>query len=128
MTGAASDTLTQKLGADDGCCGQDPDGGGGCGKCLLVTNPTAVNSHWKVLVMKKNRCPPWTNGCGNQDSLDFAAPGYDNLDFSTANICGQSDTYLSQADSSICGKWYVGGASSTQANCSCASLPDSTEG
>jgi len=122
MTGAASDTLSQILNGDDGCCGQDPDGGGGCGKCLLVTNPNAVNSDWKVLVMKKNRCPPWSSGCASSPHLDFAAPGYDNLQFSTANICGSSDTYISKADSSVCGNWYNSG-SSTIDGCSCATMP-----
>lgn len=61
MTGAASDTLSQMMGADDGCCGTEASGA--CGKCLLVTNPTAVNSGWSAVVMKKNRCPPWSHGC-----------------------------------------------------------------
>ena len=36
------------LGSDDGCCGADNnDGGvGGCGKCLLLTNPSATNAGW----------------------------------------------------------------------------------
>ena len=89
MTGAASDSLSTLLGADDGCCGTDPDGGGGCGKCVLVRNPGAVNADWSAVVMKKNRCPPWSSGCeaGNVN-LDVAVPGFDNLQFSTANICG----------------------------------------
>ena len=61
MTGAASDTLSAMLGPNDGCCGVDDIGG--CGKCLLVTNPTAVNKDWSAVVMKKNRCPPWSHGC-----------------------------------------------------------------
>lgn len=36
MTGAASDSLSALLNGDDGCCGTDADGGGGCGKCILV--------------------------------------------------------------------------------------------
>lgn len=123
MTGATNDYLSNLLNGDDGCCGIDPDGGGGCGKCLLVTNPNAVNSHWKVLVMKKNRCPPWATGCGVQAShLDFAAPGFDNLQYSTANTCGNSGTIFSQADSSVCGDWYNYG-SDTIAGCDCCSLP-----
>ena len=126
MTGAANDYLSSYLNGDDGCCGADSDGGGGCGKCMLVSTSEAVNSDWKVLVMKKNRCPPWSNGCGDgQIHLDFAAPGFDNLQFSTANICGQSSTYISQAQSSICGSWYDNGAS-TQ-DCDCSSLPESTD-
>ena len=45
MTGAASDSLTALLGADAPGLGSDnTDGGGGCGKCLLVRNPTALQS------------------------------------------------------------------------------------
>ena len=58
LTGAASDSLSTLLAPDAGCCGSDPDGGGGCGKCVLVTNPSAVKSEWKAIAMKKNRCPP----------------------------------------------------------------------
>ena len=123
MTGAASDSLSAILNGDDGCCGQDPDGGGGCGKCLLITNPSAVNSDWKVLVMKKNRCPPGSSGCASSPHLDFAVPGYDNLQFSLANICGSSETYISQDDSSVCGNWYSSGATSTIDGCSCATMP-----
>ena len=127
MTGAASDSLSALLNGDDGCCGQDPDGGGGCGKCVLVTNPDAVNSDWKVLVMKKNRCPPWATGCGSSiPHLDFAAPGYDNLQYSQANICGFSDTYISQTDSSICGDWYNYGASTIE-GCDCSSMAETTD-
>ena len=126
MTGATSDFLTDLLGNDDGCCGTDPDGGGGCGKCLLVTNPSAINSDWKVLVMKKNRCPPWSSGCSGSAHLDFAVPGYDNLQFSTANICGQSDTILSSSQSEICGSWWNQG-SSTITGCDCSGLPGSTD-
>ena len=124
MTGAPSDSLTKVLGPDDGCCGSDPSGGGGCGKCLLVTSSTAVNKDWKVLVMKKNRCPPSSSGC-DKPHLDFAAPGYDNLQYSLANICGQSGTFISRNQSSVCGDWYKRGSSTIQ-GCSCASLPSST--
>ena len=125
MTGAASDSLSALLGTDDGCCGVDGNRGG-CGKCVLVDNPTALNSHWKVLVMKKNRCPPDATGCGSSiPHLDFAVPGYDNLQFSNANICGQSDTILSQAQSSVCGSWYNNGGYTTT-GCDCSSLPSST--
>jgi len=124
MTGAASDALSAALGPDDGCCGQDSEGIGGCGKCLLVTNPTAVNSEWKAVVMKKNRCPPWSAGC-DKPHLDIAVPGYDNLQFSTANICGASGTILSKPASSACGDWYLSGESTIQA-CSCDALPDTT--
>eukprot|EP00665_Eupelagonemidae_sp_cell47_P004123 gene4123-1693_t len=61
VTGAASDTLAQLMGADEGCCGADTDSGG-CGQCALIQNPDAVNADWTAVVMKKNRCPPWSNG------------------------------------------------------------------
>mmetsp|Transcript_1536 Transcript_1536/g.4439 ORF Transcript_1536/g.4439 Transcript_1536/m.4439 type:complete len:463 (+) Transcript_1536:107-1495(+) len=126
MTGAASDVLSGLMGADDGCCGDDTEGIGGCGKCLLVSNPTAVNSDWKAVVMKKNRCPPWATGCGSsQPHFDLAVPGYDNLEWSLANICGQSDTIISQEASTSCGAWWEAGDSTIQ-GCSCDSMPDST--
>lgn len=123
LTGATSDALSAILGSDDGCCGSDPDGGGGCGRCLLVTNESARKPDWRAIVMKKNRCPPWSSGCGNgQLNLDVAVPGFDNLNFSTANICGAAGTTLSKAQSSTCGDWYNRG-SSTMDGCDCSSLP-----
>lgn len=55
----------------------------------------------------------------------MAAPGYDNLQYSTANICGQANTILSKAQSSVCGDWWKRGSSTIQ-GCSCASLPSGT--
>ena len=76
--------------------------------------------------MKKNRCPPWSNGCENGKAhFDLAVPGYDNLQYSTANCCGSSskaNTYISKAQSSVCGSWYSHG-SSTIEGCNCSSLP-----
>lgn len=106
MVGAASDTLANQMGGDDGCCGSDTDSGG-CGKCALVQINDSINPSWKVLVMKKSRCPPSSNGCGQgQAHFDLAVPGYDNLIYSTANICGQSDTYMSRDQSGVLGAWY----------------------
>ena len=94
MTGATSDYLSTLLNGEDGCCGQDPDGGGGCGKCLLVQNHHAVNSDWKVIVMKKNRCPECSTTSAH---MDFSVPGYDHLQYSRSNICGdEPDTDLSK--------------------------------
>ena len=126
MTGAASNGLSALLNGDDGCCGSNPEGGGGCGKCVLVQNPSAVNKDWKVLVMKKNQCPPEATGCGNGNlHLDLAAPGYDNLQWSLSNTCGQPDTIITQAQSTSCGSWWNYG-SNTITGCSCASFPSST--
>ena len=124
MTGAASNALSQQLNGDDGCCGSNPEGYGGCGKCMLVQNPSAVNSHWKVLVMKKNQCPPEATGCGGGNlHLDLAAPGYDNLQYSLSNTCGQPDTIITQEQSTSCGSWWTQGAN-TITGCSCNSLPE----
>tara|TARA_B110001452_G_scaffold72908_1_gene58969 strand:- start:606 stop:971 length:366 start_codon:yes stop_codon:yes gene_type:complete len=88
VTGAASDALANALGADDGCCGADNDSTG-CGKCVLLRNPDAVQSDWVAIAMKKNRCPPWSSGCDEPNvHFDLAIPGFDHFDYSTANICG----------------------------------------
>jgi len=111
LTGAASDALSQLMGDDDGCCGGDPnDGGvGGCGKCLLVQNPISMHPDWTAVVMKKNRCPPSSHGCdAGKPHLDIAAPGYDNLQYSTANICGgrPGTGFDSKQQSATLGSWY----------------------
>jgi len=128
ITGAASDALSDLMGPDDECCGYDSSYSGGCGKCVLVRNPSAVNADWTAVVMKKNRCPPWTNGCESGNvHLDLAIPGYDNLQWSTANICGSSSaTYLTQDQSTVCGSWWDS-ASSTINGCDCSSMPSSTD-
>jgi len=129
LTGAASDVLSKLMGVDDACCGKEtaqnaPDiGGQGCGKCLLIQNVDAVNSGWTAVVMKKNRCPPWTNGCdSDKPHVDIAVPGFDNLQFSTANICGVAGTgFQSKSQSAALGSWY-NQCSNTAA---CAHLCDS---
>lgn len=107
LTGAASDALAQVLGDDDGRCGHD-EGSGGCGKCLLIQNPDAVNADWTAVIMKKNRCPPWSHGCEEPHvHFDVAVPGFDNLQFSTANICGEPLTgFQSKKLSAAAGSWY----------------------
>jgi len=112
LTGAASDALSQLMGDDDDCCGSDPnDGGvGGCGKCLLVQNPLSLHPDWTAVVMKKNRCPPHSHGCGaGQPHFDVAAPGFDNLQYSTANVCGKRPKtgFDSQQQSAVLGDWYT---------------------
>jgi len=121
MVGAASDALSDALGPDCDCCGVDNEGGGGCGKCLLVQNPTAVNSAWTAVVMKKSRCPPHSAGC-DSPHMDFAVPGFDHLGYSTANVCGdgsKSNTYFSKHQSGICG-------SVSPKDCNCDGLPSDT--
>jgi len=74
VTGAASDRLSELLGPDDGCCGAS--GQGGCGQCVLLENPDSIQPTWRVIAMKKNRCPP--AACGTTDAhFDIAAPGFD---------------------------------------------------
>jgi len=128
VTGAASDALSELMGSDDGCCGEDPnDGGvGGCGKCALVQNPDSLHPEWTAVVMKKNRCPPWSNGCGaGEPHFDVAAPGFDNLQWSTANICGlrPGTGFDSQTQSEAVGSWWT--QCSNTADCShlCNELP-----
>merc|ERR1712141_679650 len=60
LVGAASDSMSALLGEHDPCCGSSTESSG-CGKCVLLRVPGAVNSEWTALVMKKNRCPPWSN-------------------------------------------------------------------
>lgn len=125
LTGAASDSLVALLGDNDPCCGRD-DSSGGCGKCLLIQNPDAVNADWTAVVMKKNRCPPWTNGCGaDEPHFDVAAPGFDNLGFSTANVCGirAGTGFASQSQSAALGSWYNGCADTSQCMHLCDQLP-----
>merc|ERR1719203_1120893 len=125
VVGAASDTLANMLGPDDGCCGSDSDSMG-CGKCALIRVPSATNSDWTALIMKKNRCPPHSNGCeiGNVH-FDVAVPGYDNLDFSTANVCGKraNTGFASKEESAVLGDWYVQHQNTAQAVSRCGSLP-----
>jgi len=130
LTGAASDALSALMGPDDGCCGGDPnDGGiGGCGKCALVQNPDSLHPDWTAVVMKKNRCPPWSNGCGaGEPHFDIAAPGFDNLQWSTANVCGlRSGTgFESQAQSETVGSWWKHCASTAECAHLCEKLPSS---
>jgi len=120
MTGATSDAVSDILGPDANNCGSDNGGGGGCGQCLLVKNYQSNNKDWTVLIMKKNRCPPWSHGCGGgQFHMDFAVPGFDHLQYSTANICGNPGTTLSKQQSSICG-------GVKPADCNCGQIPTHT--
>merc|ERR1719450_1978576 len=125
VVGAASDSLAQLLGDDDSCCGSDTQSGG-CGKCALIRVSSATNADWTALIMKKNRCPPNSNGCeaGNVH-FDVAVPGYDNLQYSTANVCGErSGTgFASRQDSAVLGDWYETFTNTAQAASRCSNLP-----
>lgn len=118
LSGAASDALSELMGDDDGCCGGDPnDGGvGGCGKCLLVQNDNSLHPDWTAVVMKKNRCPPHSNGCGaGEPHFDIAAPGFDNLDYSTNNVCGRrpGTGFDNKEQSAALGSWWQHGCANT---------------
>lgn len=52
--------------------------------------------------------------------MDFAVPGFDNLQYSTANICGNPGTTLSKTQSAICG-------GVKPADCNCAQIPTHTD-
>mmetsp|Transcript_42975 Transcript_42975/g.133135 ORF Transcript_42975/g.133135 Transcript_42975/m.133135 type:complete len:511 (+) Transcript_42975:57-1589(+) len=128
LTGAASDALSGLMGPDDGCCGEDPnDGGvGGCGKCALVQNPDSRHPDWTAVVMKKNRCPPWSNGCGaGEPHFDVAAPGFDNLQWSTANVCGirPGTGFANQGQSEALGSWWSRCADTSECAELCNELP-----
>ena len=52
-------------------------GPGGCGKCVLVKNTNSAHPDWTAVVMKKNRCPPWSHGCGaGSVHMDIAVPAF----------------------------------------------------
>ena len=70
-----------------------------------------------VVVMKKSRYPPWSYGCARPSfHMDFAVPGFDNLQYSTANICGQQGAGLQKHASAICGY-------ALPTACDCAGIP-----
>ena len=122
MVGAASDTLNDLLGSD--VVGRDAQQEGGCGRCVLLRNPDAAQD-WKVMVMKMNRCPPWSNGCeAGRYHMDLAAPGFDNLQYSTANVCGVRTASPTREASASCGTWYDAHSQTTDATGCCDALPD----
>ena len=102
--GAASDSFAEILGDNVSGLGEVSEGpvSGACGKSILVKNPSAKNSDWIALVMRKNRCPPWSSGC-DEPHMDLMIPGFDYLTKSTAKRCGDPGTGLTKEQSSICG-------------------------
>jgi len=122
MTGAASDALSDLLGPDREGCGYSTKGGGGCGKCVLVRNPTARNPDWSAVVMKKSRCPPESPGCRSGVHMDLAVPGFDLLRAKLPNVCGKQnrrDTFITEEQAGIC-------ASTPAHACNCSGIPDDT--
>jgi len=126
LVGAASDSMSELLGEHDPCCGSSSESGG-CGKCVLMRVTDSINAEWTALVMRKNRCPPWSNGCeAGKLHFDMAVPGYDNLQFSTANVCGlRGNTgFQSQQASAVLGDWYKHYQNTAAAGASlCSTLP-----
>jgi len=61
----------------------------------------------KIIVQKTNVCPQWSNGCEeNNFHIDLCVPSFDNLMYSTANICDNVDI-MTKEQSSINGDWYL---------------------
>jgi len=87
-------------GEDDDCCGATPQGG--CGKCVLISNPDSLRPDWTVMAMKKNTC----GNCRENPHADINVPGFDVLQYSLANICGEPGTGLSKEESTVLGEWY----------------------
>ena len=63
-------------------------------------------------------------GSFEQVHLDIAVPGYDNLQYSTAYTCGSEATFLTQAQSAVCGSWYNDFADTRGCAARCAELPE----
>jgi hypothetical protein len=116
LTGAV---MNIDMGPSDSCCGDTDDGSGGCGQCLLVQNPDAINSDWTALIMKKNTC----GSCVSGPHIDVNVPGFDVLQYSLANTCGEPGTGLTKQQSSVVGQWYNNFANTKQAQALCDELP-----
>ena len=70
-----------------------------CFDCILLEI-----ENQKIIVQKTNYCPPWSNGC-EYSHIDLNIPSFDNLAYSTANICDSTDIMTAE-QSSINGEWY----------------------
>lgn len=125
LTAGVSGALADELGPSDGCCGFDGGGRGGCGRCFIVRNPSATNSKWMAVVMKKSQCPPGDPRCaGGARHLVLAVPGFD--DSGGNSTCGGgAGTFISRDQASVCGRWHEDpGAQDTVDGCSCDAMPD----
>eukprot|EP00416_Gambierdiscus_australes_P040964 CAMPEP_0171108772 /NCGR_PEP_ID=MMETSP0766_2-20121228/69566_1 /TAXON_ID=439317 /ORGANISM="Gambierdiscus australes, Strain CAWD 149" /LENGTH=350 /DNA_ID=CAMNT_0011570367 /DNA_START=22 /DNA_END=1074 /DNA_ORIENTATION=+ len=133
LTGRVSDAVSALLGPDSDCCGKDRDGGGGCGKCLLIRNPSAARTDWTAVLMKKGRCPPASPGCeAPKLHIDVAVPGYENLSAGMShNMCGSAgveNTFISREQSGVCSSWLSSSdvREDASVSCSCDGLPSET--
>merc|ERR1711862_608556 len=100
------------MGLSDSCCGDTDDGSGGCGQCVLVQNPDAINPDWTALIMKKNTC----GSCVSGPHIDVNVPGFDVLQYSIANTCGEPGTGLTKEQSAVVGQWYNNYANKSKPN------------
>jgi hypothetical protein len=107
-------------GSDDGCCGSTSQGG--CGNCILIQNPDSLHPDWSVMAMKKNTC----GNCRSSPHADINVPGFDVLQYSLANICGDApNTGLTKEQSTVLGSWYEDYSNVADAGAArCASLPE----
>jgi len=87
-------------GSNDACCGATSTGG--CGNCVLIQNPDSLHPDWSVMAMKKNTC----GNCRSNPHADINVPGFDVLQYSLANICGEAGTGLTKSESTVLGEWY----------------------
>jgi len=114
VTGAV---MNIDMGPSDSCCGDTS--GGGCGKCILISNPQSINPDWTAIVMKKNTC----DSCQSSAHIDVNVPGFDVLQYSLANICGEPGTGLTKEQSATLGQWYLNYANTKEAQGLCDQLP-----
>ena len=75
-------------------------------------------------------CPPWSNGCGDgEPHFDVAAPGFDNLQWSTANVCADPDRpgtgFETKAQSEAVGNWWTECSNIAECEHKCEELPAS---
>lgn len=106
-------------GSNDACCGATSVGG--CGNCILIQNPDSLHPEWSVMAMKKNTC----GNCRSTPHADINVPGFDVLQYSLANICGESQTGLSKEQSTVLGEWYKSYTNVAEAGAArCGQLPE----
>ena len=87
-----------------------------CFECVLLEIEKK-----KLIVMKTNICPEWSQGC-EFPHIDLCVPGFDNLQFSTANVCDFGNI-MSKEQSSVNGDWYNYYNTLIEAKQNCKLLP-----
>mmetsp|Transcript_4615 Transcript_4615/g.14824 ORF Transcript_4615/g.14824 Transcript_4615/m.14824 type:complete len:391 (+) Transcript_4615:73-1245(+) len=127
FTGAPSEFASKMLADSDECCGDTDHGEHGCGKCFLIQNPEAINADWTVIAMKKNVCAMGSPHCGEGEAnFDLAVPGFDNLQASQGNICGDRPKtgFKDKQASSILGGWWDECGDLQKCAHKCSEMPD----